>query len=140
MTKFLPIVSFLSLSCIGLEANAYDFSVKVKNNTGQDLHNVRVEYKSKTVLGMTEMKECFGPGVAIPAGGSYEDNCISATMEKWQRRIFITVVCPRLTRAYAWTIGYPRKQKFYNRDHATNNGDRYTVKIKATDCKDGVFW
>ena len=139
MTKFLSIVSFLGLYCFGFEANAYDFSVKVKNNTDQDIRNVRAEYASKTVLGMTERKECFGP-VTIPAGGSYEDNCISASVEKWQRRIFVTVVCPRFSVAYGQSRGYPRKQKFYNRNHATNNGDRYTVKIKSTDCKDGVFW
>ena len=127
MIRFMALVSFLSLSCIGLEANAYEFDVKVKNNTGAELTSLLVDYRPK---GEIISNDCWRLD-SLAAGDTYYGLCMFAGAEKWKRQIRVIFTCPGQGMR---TITFPRNAKFYPRDHAPNNSDRYTVKIKASDC------
>ena len=127
MIRFMALVSFLSLSCIGLEANAYEFDVKVKNNTGAELTSLLVDYRPK---GEMFFDDCWTLD-SLAAGDTYYGLCMFAGAEKWKRQIRVRFTCPGQG---SRRITFPRNAKFYPRDHAPNNSDRYTVKIKASDC------
>ena len=129
MIRFMALVSFLSLSCIGLEANAYDFDVKVKNNTGAELTEVIVRYRGRGEPSDVYWS-CWNLN-SLAAGETYYDRCPLVMTEKWRRQIRVSFKCPGQG---SRTITFPRNAKFYPRDHAPNNSDRYTVKIKASDC------
>ena len=130
MIRFMALVSFLSLSCIGLEANAYEFDVKVKNNTGAELTSLLVDYRPKGEPDFLSINMCWLLN-SLAAGESYYDQCFRAAAEKWKRQIRVSFKCPGQG---SRTITFPRNAKWYPRDHAPNNSDRYTVKIKASDC------
>ena len=130
MIRFMALVSFLSLSCIGLEANAYEFDVKVKNNTGAELTEVIVRYRGRLEEWGDIVGSCWNLN-SLAAGETYYDRCPLVMTEKWRRQIRVSFKCPGQG---SRTITFPRNAKFYPRDHAPNNSDRYTVKIKASDC------
>ena len=126
---FVILLGSLALYGFSFEASAYSFTVKVRNNTGHDLGNVTARWQAKGSRALIR-EACFTQH-PIPAGGSYQNSCGTASAEKWQRQIQVSFSCPGQGLR---TITFPRKAKFYKRDHATNNGDRYTVKLKGSDC------
>ena len=121
------LLSVVTLCSFSFNASAYSFSVQVQNNTGQDLQSVTVLWQAK---GNPRPGKCFFERT-ISAGGSYEIGCSNTNVEKWQRQINVSFACPGQGRR---TISFPRKEKFYKRDHASNNSDRYRVKLKSSDC------
>ena len=127
MSRFFVLLSLLTLCCFSFEASAYSFAVKVRNSTGHDLAAVSAAARPK---GSTKTNYCFNRQ-PISAGGSYSDSCSWVATEKWQRQIKVYFTCPGQGRR---SITFPRNGKFYNRDHATRNSDRYTVTLKASDC------
>ena len=127
---FVVFLSVLFLYGFSFDANAvqYKFDVKLKNNTGLDLEDVTVHYRAK---GSVNDWFCWREDVS--AGSSYFDDCNPRVglAAKWQRQIRVKFTCPGQG---SRTISFPRNAKFYKRDHATKNSDRYTVKLKASDC------
>ena len=126
---FVILLGFATLCGFSFDASAYSFTVKVRNNTGHDLDKVTAQWQAKG--GSLSYNEACFVQHPIPAGGSYQSSCGTISAEKWQRQITVAFSCPGQG---IRVITFPRKAKFYKRDHATNNGDRYTVKLKASDC------
>ena len=124
---FVFLLSAATFCFFSFDVSAYSFSVQVQNNTGHDLKSVTVRWKGK---GNPRPGSCFYERT-ITAGGSYEIGCSNTSVEKWQRQINVSFACPGHGLR---TISFPRKTKFYKRDHASNNSDRYRVKLKASDC------
>ena len=126
---FVILLGFLVLCLASFEAKAYSFSAKVINETGHDLSTVRTMYRAK---GAKNSKNCW-TRMPLEAGASHQSKCArtNQNVEKWQRQILVDFRCPGQGERQ---ISFPRNAKFYKRDHATKNGDRYTVKIKASDC------
>ena len=119
---------FLSWASLGNSAK-YQFAVKIINKTGKDLTKVSAVWNSKGEPRQNRL--CFRSR-SISAGQNYQTDCYhKALVEKWQRQIVVTFTCPSMG---ARTITFPRNAKFYKRDHATSKGDRYTVRLKASDC------
>ena len=110
---------------------AYYFNVKVVNNSGQ---NVEIRYITFKAKGNPISRSCFGDDdVVISAGSSTLQPRCSATSQKWQRQIQVSLKCES---SGAWRdLYFPRgSNKFFARDHAQKNGDKYVTKIKAGDC------
>ncbi len=130
------------LLIFGASANAeYAFSVKVLNKTGHDLdENVTVTWSSKTdPTGLTPLQfirknaPCWTSG-SIKKGKAHQSQCTrSAALQKWKRNVKVEFTCPT-SGGGKRSIYFPRNKKWYDRDHAQNNKDRYTVKLKASDC------
>ena len=119
---------FLSWASLG-NSDDYQFAVKIINKTGKDLTKVSAVWNAKGEP--RNNRGCFSSR-SLSAGESYQRNCFrKALAEKWQRQIEVTFTCPSMG---ARTITLPRNAKFYKRDHATSKGDRYTVRLKASDC------
>ena len=120
----------------------YRFAVKVKNNTGHDLNDsVTVTWSSKTdPTGMTPFElirrnaPCWTANDGIEKGEPHQSQCSRrAAIQKWKRNIKVEFTCPTAGGGKR-SIYFPRNKKWYDRNHAQKNDDRYTVKIKASDC------
>ena len=116
------------------EAMAYFFNVKVKNNSGQDIELNHIQYKAK---GNPSWKGCKRDGdyeeVPISAGSSTVIPTCEASSQKWQRQIMVAIICK--SSGATRDLYFPRgSNKFFARDHAQKNGDKYVTKIKAGDC------
>ncbi len=106
----------------------YNFSVKVKNNTNNMLTNVTAYWKAK---GSNKQKTCWSDSKAIQKKKSIQHRCGStANSKKWQRRIQVNFDCPNGTGVKY----FPAANKYFARDHAVNNKNKYTVTIKTSDC------
>ena len=130
-------------SCIPLlysskAAAVYTFAVKIVNNSGDPINitNVYVKRKSGTT------KECSvrsDQDIIQNGSSTVSTNCVVPT-RKWQRQIRVRFYCDYQGSGYGQfgagrTLSFPRGgNKFFARDHAVNNGDKYVVKIKASDC------
>ena len=112
----------------------YRFNVKVVNNSGQDIELDHIEYKAK---GNPSWKGCKRDGdyeeVSISAGSSTVIPTCEASSQKWQRQIQVSIICESSDANR--NLYFPRgSNKFFARDHAQKNGDKYVTKIKAGDC------
>ena len=121
---FVILLGFLVLCGFSFDAHAYFFTIKVKNDTGQDL-TLKAAWMRKGIPGA---QTCWLERVLN--GKSYQKSC-SAGQQKWQRQINVSFTCAGQGKR---TISFPRKKKWYARDHATSRGDRYTITLKASDC------
>ena len=87
-------------------------------------------------------KECYGyDDYPIIQNGSsnMHTNCV-VQKRKWQRQIQVVFHCKYYGSGYGESgtlrnMYFPRGgDKYFARDRAVNNGDKYVVKIKACDC------
>ena len=110
---------------------AYFFNVKVKNNSGQDIEVRYIHFKAK---GNPVWKSCFDEeNVLVSAGSSTVQPRCAADAQKWQRQIEVSIKCK--SSGANRNLYFPRgNNKFFARDHAQKNGDKYVTKIKAGDC------
>ena len=110
---------------------SYYFNVKVVNNSGQDIELRQIRYKAK---GNPGKRNCGWDEELLVSDGSstLEPRC-RANSQKWQRQIQVSIKCES---SGAWRdLYFPRgSNKFFARDHAQKNGDKYVTKIKAGDC------
>lgn len=110
---------------------SYYFNVKVINNSGQDIELRHIRFKAKGAPGK---KNCGNDEQVLLSDGSstLEPRC-RASSQKWQRQIQVSIKCES---SGAWRdLYFPRgSNKFFARDHAQKNGDKYVTKIKAGDC------
>ena len=109
----------------------YFFNVKVINNSGQDIEIKYMTFKSK---GNPDDRICWdNENVLVPAGSStLKPRCI-ANAQKWRRQIELNIKCK--SSGVSRNLFFPRgSKKFFARDHAQKNGDKYVTKIKAGDC------
>ena len=113
------------------DAAAYSFNVKVVNNSGEKIKITDVTFKPKNSIS----KYCIEDiNLYVESGANtIEPRCHSAA-QKWQRQIQVRFNCDSGTGAFR-TLYFPRgSKKFFARDHAQKNGDKYVVRIKASDC------
>jgi len=133
--KSLVIVMLLGcVASISMPVTAgYEFSVKVINKTGAMLANVTVFWKAK---GSGNQKTCWSGGKSIQNNNNYQRKCAdSGTKENWQRQIRVKYVCPNSSSGhFSGDLSFPRGSNYYKRKHASDNGDKYTVTVKASDC------
>ena len=110
---------------------AYYFNVKVINNSGQDIELRHIRFKAKGTPGK---RNCMSDDeVLVSAGSSTLQPRCSATSQKWQRQIMVAIICK--SSGATRDLYFPRgSKKFFARDHAQKNGDKYVTKIKAGDC------
>ena len=127
--SFLVGVTFLLMLVQPNEALAYNFNVKVVNNSGQEITLWAVEYKGKG----RGWKRCNDTGLTIATGSSSIRPFCVARAQKWQRQIKLIFAC---TDSEARRdLYFPRgTNKFYSRDHSQKNGNKYVTKIKAGEC------
>jgi hypothetical protein len=143
MTKILLLASFSFLLCFGHGAAAeYRFSIKVINKTGHDLDDsVSVKWSAKTdPTGLTPAQllrknvACWIAEDGIRKGEPHQEQCTRrGAFQKWKRNIKVEFTCPTYGGGKR-TIYFPRGKKWYDRGHAQNNSDQYTVKLKSSDC------
>ena len=119
-------------------AAVYNFAVKIVNNSGDPISVSKVSVKRKS--GTTKECDVRSDQEIIQNGSStVSTNCVVPT-RKWQRQIRVRFWCDYQGSGYGQagalrTLSFPRGgNKFFARDHAVNNGDKYVVKIKASDC------
>ena len=108
----------------------YFFNVKVVNNSGQDIEIRYISWKAK---GNSLSRSCSEDDVRISAGSStVKPRCI-ADVQKWQRQIQVSINCK--SSGATRNLYFPRgSKKFFARDYAQKNGDKYITKIKTGDC------
>ena len=130
--------SCIPLLYTGKAAAAYTFAVKIRNNSGDPISISGVSVKRKA--GTTKECNVRSDEEIIQNGSStVSTNCYVPT-RKWQRQIRVSFFCDYQGSGYGQfgalrTLSFPRGgNKFFARDHAVNNGDKYVVKIKASDC------
>ena len=77
---------------------------------------------------------CFDEeNVLVSAGSSTVQPRCAADAQKWQRQIEVSIKCK--SSGANRNLYFPRgNNKFFARDHAKKNGDKYVTKIKAGDC------
>ena len=109
----------------------YRFNVKVVNNSGQTMTLKSIKFTAK---GNPRWKNCVqDDDVRISAGSSTVKPTCEASAQKWQRQIMVAIVCKSSDANR--NLYFPRgSKKFFARDHAQKNGDKYVTKIKAGDC------
>ncbi len=130
------VFTFLTLStalCLlhPSDAAAYRFNVKVVNDAGEMIWIYAVSFKPKSGA----RKYCADDESLYVASGSntIQPKCY-ASSQKWQRQIRVQFNCGSSTGA-SRELYFPRgSKKFFARDHAKKNGDKYVVRIKASDC------
>jgi hypothetical protein len=130
------VLVLLAVLLIPTHAFAYSFSVKVVNKTGGKL--TVYNWVAIHVKGGTQIDLCDRP--ALPnthlilennEHGLYTD--CEANVQKWQRAIRVHYSCDYPDEAFR-EVRYPKSKKWYDRDYATKNGDRYTILVKKKDC------
>jgi len=130
-------------SCISLlytsEASAvYTFAVKIVNNSGDRIKINEVSVKRKA--GTTKTCRVRSDQELIQNGSSTVSTNCFVPVRKWQRQIRVDFTCDYQGSGYGEfgamrTLSFPRGgNKFFAKSHAVNNGDKYVVKIKASDC------
>jgi len=120
------------------DAAAYWFNVKVVNNSGDKIRIESVGYKPKSGA----RKGCsFSQDIAttvIQSGSDTLDPRCYGNVQKWQRQIQVQIKCDYKNESdygARRTLLFPRgSKKFFARDHAAKNGDKYVTRIKASDC------
>ena len=130
-SSFLMLIAALIILQSSEAMAQYYFNVKVVNNSGQ---NVEIRYITFKAKGNPISRSCHADDdVVISAGSSTLQPRCSATSQKWQRQIQVSLKCES---SGAWRdLYFPRgSNKFFARDHAQKNGDKYVTKIKAGDC------
>jgi hypothetical protein len=131
MKKLLGLMLFgvLTVAVYTPSADAsYNFSVKVINKTGGTITNVSTGWIAKpSKLGL-----CWY-NVTIKNNKYNKESCMSsASVQKWKRRLKVSFDCAS---GNSSVLYFPRgSNKWYAKDHAVKNGDKYTVKIKQSDC------
>ena len=131
LSSFLTLIATLIILQSSDAMAAYYFNVKVVNNSGQDIELRHIRFKAKGTPGK---RNCGGDDdVLVSAGSSTLKPRCSATSQKWQRQIQVSIICES---SGVWRdLYFPRgSNKFFARDHAQKNGDKYVTKIKAGDC------
>ena len=130
--------SSLSLLYTSEENAVYNFAVRIVNNSGDPINIRKVWVKRKAGT----QKECYGYDdyPTIQNGSSnVNTNCV-VMKRKWQRQIQVRFFCKYYGSNYGEsgalrTLYFPRGgDRYFARDHTVNNGDKYVVKIKASDC------
>ena len=112
------------------EAAAYLFNVKVVNNSGETIRITSVSAKPKN----GQRKYCDGDMMYLANGSNTIEPFCIASAQKWQRQIRVNFKCDSGNGAYR-QLNFPRgSKKFFDRDHAQKNGDKYVVRIKTSDC------
>ena len=117
------------------DAAAYSFNVKVVNNSGEKIKITDVTFKPKNSIS----KYCIEDiNLYVESGANtIEPRCHSAA-QKWQRQIQVQIKCDYKNESdygARRTLLFPRgSKKFFARDHAAKNGDKYVTRIKASDC------
>ena len=143
MKKLLGLILFGALTVAVYtpsEAN-YRFSIKVINKTGGPINTVITNWVKKPQANVMQ-RQCWNALMAttpikINNNGNWKESCKeSAGGQKWKRRIIVSFTCGDTyadgARQYLY---FPRgSKKWYARDHAVKNGDKYTVTIKKNDC------
>ena len=134
LSSFLTLVVALIILQSSDAMAKYRFNVKVVNNSGQDIELNHIQYKAK---GNPSWKGCKRDGdyeeVPISAGSSTVIPTCEASSQKWQRQIMVAIICK--SSGATRDLYFPRgSNKFFARDHAQKNGDKYVTKIKAGDC------
>jgi len=111
------------------DASYYNLSVQVINKTGGTITNVWTNWYAK---GSPSHNYCWS-GETILIGDDWNNSCGNpAKKQKWKRRIRVSFDCPS---GNSRKLFFPRgANKWYAKDHAVKNGDKYTVKIKQSDC------
>ena len=129
--NYISVILTVVLSLFAQSVFAYSFDVKVINKMSHNVEVNGVSYQAK------------GPGIPplcsfIPtesrnlSKNEFVNPACPANVAKWQRKISVTFKCPQNSNNR--TLTFPRNGKFYNRSHAVNNGHRYTVKLRDSDC------
>ena len=110
---------------------SYWFNVKVVNNSGQTVTLNWIKFKPKA---NPRWKNCIDDqDVLITAGSSTLVPWCLGDAQKWQRQIMVAIICK--SSGATRDLYFPRgSNKFFARDHAQKNGDKYVTKIKAGDC------
>ena len=113
----------------------YWFNVKLDNFSGDSIKITEVKVKAKN----GSRKSCHSAKNRVVKNGTstLKPRC-PASAQKWQRQIRVSFYCDygRLGTNGAYrTLNFPRgAKKFFARDHAQKNGDKYVVRIKTSDC------
>ena len=130
-SSFLTLIATLIILQSSEAMAGYIFNVKVVNNSGQ---NVEIRYITFKAKGKPGSRSCSGDDdVVISAGSSTITPRCFAGAQKWQRQIMVSFFCK--SSSATRNLYFPRgSNKFFARDHAQNNGDKYVTKIKAGDC------
>jgi len=116
----------------------YNFSVKVVNKSGGPIMITDVKVKRKA--GSTKTCQVRSDQALLQNGSSTAAPYCIVPVQKWQRQIRVRIYCDYTGDGYgefgaARTLNFPRgSKKFFARDHAQKNGDKYVVRIKASDC------
>ena len=112
--------------------------MKIVNNSGDRIRINDVSVKRKA--GTTKKCRVRSDQELIQNGSStVSTNCV-VPVRKWQRQIRVDFTCDYQGSGYGQfgamrTLSFPRGgNKFFAKNHAVNNGDKYVVKIKASDC------
>ena len=116
-------------------AVGYQFNIKVINNSGQDLEISWVKWRPRgSSEGLSINETCsVADDTIIPAGEYIMPSC-RANRQKWQRQIKLGFTC-KTSGTHRAGLNFPRgSKKFFARNHAADNGDKYVVKVKAGDC------
>ena len=112
---------------------AYRFNVKVENDTGQIVTLKSIKFKAK---GNPVWKNCLSDKdvrIDAYAGSSTIKPYCTADAQKWQRQLRVTVVC--FSSGARRELYFPSgSTKFFARDHAQKNRDKYVAKLKLGDC------
>ena len=130
-SSFLMLIAALIILQSSEAMAGYYFNVKVVNNSGESVTLKSMKFKAK---GNPRWKNCSQDNdVRISAGSSTLVPYCSADAQKWQRQIRVRVTCN--TSGASRDLYFPRgSNKFFARDHAQKNGDKYVTKLKAGDC------
>ena len=120
-------------SCLMLaqpsQASNYNFNVKIINNSGQEINLWSVRFKSKG----RGFRACNDDNLMIAAGETTMRPFCPANAQLWQRQIRLVFAC--LDSQARRDLNFPRgSNRFYARDHAKTNGDKYVVRIRESDC------
>ena len=129
--NYISAILILVFSLFAQNVSAYSFDVKVINKMSHNVEVNRVEYQPKG-LGLPPLCS-FIPTESrnLVKNGHVNPSC-SASVRKWQRKISVTFKCPQNSNNR--TLTFPRNGGFYSRNHSVNNGHRYTVKLRDSDC------
>ena len=130
LPKILSYILFITVmhsACAS--ALSYRFNVEVTNSTNKTLEAVEVRWK-------TEFEDNAWPcwlRTEMLAGTSSEDRCFPVTEKNknWKRQIKVEFSCPGQERR---TLYFPRGDNWFDQNYTEKNKDRYSIKIRLTDC------
>ena len=110
---------------------AYYFDVKVINNMTQDVTVKGVRFTAKAGLPNVICDYIPAARQEVSPGGFVNPTC-SANVGKWRRKVHVNFLCPQNSNPRILT--FPRNGNWYKRNHAVDNGNRYTVRLRDSDC------